>query len=444
MTSTTGAGDERAAAETSAAAPTGEGLAARRALRDARVRGIAFLGVAIAALYFASTSFGTKAGFLFWVDRQGGQAFTIDTSVGLLWVIAGVASAVVGGLQLWRGAAFRWRPWLLVLIVPWIAALLASLLAGRPANLTGVLAGSLELSSPIAMAALAGILSERSGMFNIALEGKMLLGACVASIAASVGFIVTGNGIAGSLIGIVAAMLVAGLVGLLLAWLGIRHKVDQIIAGTVINIAASGITAFLFLRILSRNTQFNTPPTIEPLRIPLLADIPVFGPILFDAKPYVYVGYILVIVLTYLLFRTRWGLRLRASGEKPAAAGTVGINVVAIRYQALFLAGLITGLAGSYLSLSTAGSFQLEMAAGKGFIGLAAMIFGAWHPVGAFFAALVFGFAGAVQALLSILGVNVPPQLLGSIPYIVTIIIVAGVVGRVRGPAAAGQPYEQG
>jgi general nucleoside transport system permease protein len=444
MTSTTGAGDERAAAETSAAAPTGEGLAARRALRDARVRGIAFLGVAIAALSFASTSFGTKAGFLFWVDRQGGQAFTIDTSVGLLWVIAGVASAVVGGLQLWRGAAFRWRPWLLVLIVPWIAALLASLLAGRPANLTGVLAGSLELSSPIAMAALAGILSERSGMFNIALEGKMLLGACVASIAASVGFIVTGNGIAGSLIGIVAAMLVAGLVGLLLAWLGIRHKVDQIIAGTVINIAASGITAFLFLRILSRNTQFNTPPTIEPLRIPLLADIPVFGPILFDAKPYVYVGYILVIVLTYLLFRTRWGLRLRASGEKPAAAGTVGINVVAIRYQALFLAGLITGLAGSYLSLSTAGSFQLEMAAGKGFIGLAAMIFGAWHPVGAFFAALVFGFAGAVQALLSILGVNVPPQLLGSIPYIVTIIIVAGVVGRVRGPAAAGQPYEQG
>jgi simple sugar transport system permease protein len=242
----------------------------------------------------------------------------------------------------------------------------------------------------------------------------------------------------------VAAMLVAGLVGLLLAWLGIRHKVDQIIAGTVINIGAFGITNFLFLRILSRNSQFNTPPTIEPLRVPILADIPVIGPILFEAKPYVYVAYILVIVLTYLLFRTRWGLRLRASGEKPAAAGTVGINVIAIRYQALFLAGLITGLAGSYLSLSTAGSFQIEMSAGKGFIALAAMIFGAWHPVGAFLAALVFGFAGAVQALLSILGVDIPPQLLTSLPYIVTIIIVAGVVGRVRGPAAAGQPYEQG
>jgi ABC-type uncharacterized transport system permease subunit len=422
----------------------GEGLAARRALRNARIRGFAFIGVAVVAFYLATRAFDVPASFLFWLNEQGGDAFTIETSVGILWALAGVASAVVGGLHLWRGAAFRWRPWLIVMLVPWIAALLATLLAGRPANLTGVFAGSLELSTPIALGALAGILSERSGMLNIALEGKMVLGACAASIAASVGFLVTGNGVAGSLIGIVAAMLVAGLVGLLLAWLGIRHKVDQIIAGTVINIGAFGITNFLFLRILSRNSQFNTPPTIEPLRVPILADIPVIGPILFEAKPYVYVAYILVIVLTYLLFRTRWGLRLRASGEKPAAAGTVGINVIAIRYQALFLAGLITGLAGSYLSLSTAGSFQIEMSAGKGFIALAAMIFGAWHPVGAFLAALVFGFAGAVQALLSILGVDIPPQLLTSLPYIVTIIIVAGVVGRVRGPAAAGQPYEQG
>jgi general nucleoside transport system permease protein len=444
MTSVTGTGGERVAGERPPVVLEGEGLAARRALRDARIRGIAFLGTALAAFYFAIGSFGVPASFLFWIDEQGGQAFTIETSVGLLWVIAGVASAVVGGLHLWRGATFRWRPWLLVLFLPWIAAVLAALLAGKPANLTGVLAGSLELSSPIAMGALAGILSERSGLLNIALEGKMLVGACVASIAASVAFLATGNGPVGAMIGVLAAMLVAGLMGLLLAWLGIRHKVDQIIAGTVINIGAVGITNFLFLRILSRNSQLNTPPTIESWPLPVLADIPVLGPILFNAKPYVYVGYILVIVLTYLLFRTRWGLRLRASGEKPQAAGTVGINVIAIRYRALFLAGLITGLAGSYLSLSTAGSFQIEMSAGKGFIALAAMIFGAWHPVGAFFAALVFGFAGAVQGLLSILGVDIPPQLLNSVPYIVTIIIVAGVVGRVRGPAAAGQPYEQG
>jgi general nucleoside transport system permease protein len=444
MTSATGAGDERLAGGPPATVVAGEGLAARKALRNARIRGIAFLGVALVAFYLATRTFGVTASFLFWIDRQGGELARLETSVGLLWAVAGVASGLVGGLQLWRGAGFRWRPWLLVLLAPWIAAVLASLLNGKPANLTGVFAGSLELSTPIAMGALAGILSERSGLLNIALEGKMLIGACVASIAASVAFLATDNGTVGALVGVVSAMLVAGLVGLLLAWLGIRHKVDQIIAGTVINIGAVGITNFLFLRILSRNTQFNTPPTIEPLRLPVLADIPVVGPILFTARPYVYVGYILVIVLTYLLFRTRWGLRLRASGEKPAAAGTVGINVIAIRYRALFLAGLLAGLAGSYLSLATAGSFQIEMSAGKGFIALAAMIFGAWHPVGAFFAALVFGFAGAVQALLSILGVDVPPQLLNSVPYIVTIIIVAGVVGRVRGPAAAGQPYEQG
>jgi len=144
-----------------------------------------------------------------------------------------------------------------------------------------------------------------------------------------------------------------------------------------------------------------------------------------------------------MLFRTRWGLRLRASGEKPSAAGTVGIDVIKIRYRAMILAGALAGLAGSYLSLSTAGSFQLGMSAGRGFIALAAVIFGAWNPIGAFGAALVFGFSDAMQSLLSILGVNLPAQILDMVPYIVTIIVVAGVVGRVRGPAAAGQPYIQ-
>jgi simple sugar transport system permease protein len=277
----------------------------------------------------------------------------------------------------------------------------------------------------------------------------MLVGACVAAIASSVTFLVTGSSLLGGLVGIGLAMLAAGLLGLLLAWLGIRHRVDQIIAGTVINIGAIGITNFLFLRLLGTGSELNSPATVPPMRLPLLAEMPVLGPIFFSATPYVYVAVIITAVLTYLLFRTRWGLRLRASGEKPAAAGTVGINVLAIRYRSLFVAGLISGLAGSYLSLSTAGSFQMEMTAGKGFIGLAAMIFGAWHPIGAFGAALVFGFADTTQTLLSILGstgqtVQVPPQLLNSVPYIVTIIVVAGVVGRVRGPAAAGQPYEQG
>jgi ABC-type uncharacterized transport system permease subunit len=431
-------------AATHALTASGSGVAARRAARDARIRGLSFVGIGLLAFYAASQSLDTPTTFSFWIDAQGGDSAVVETSAGLLWVIAALASVVIGALQLARGTGFRWRPWLLVLVWPWVVAVLASVLDGKPANLTGMIGGSLELAVPITLGALAGILSERSGMLNIALEGKMLIGACVASVAASVVLLVTGQPFVATVIGVTAAVLVSGAVGVLLAWMGIRHKMDQIIAGTVINIGAVGITNFLFLRVLTRNTQFNRPPTIEPWRVPLLADIPVLGPIFFSAKPYVYLMYVMVAILTYMLFRTRWGLRLRAAGEKPAAAGTVGINVIAIRYRALLLAGMISGLAGSYLSLSIAGNFGMEMVAGKGFIALAAMIFGAWHPVGALGAALVFGFAGTTQTLLAILGVNVPPQLLNSVPYVVTIIVVAGVVGRVRGPASAGQPYEQG
>ncbi len=431
-------------ASTDILASSGSGLAAQRAQRDARIRALLFGAFGILAIYFATQSLSTTATFSFWIVEQGGDSAQLQTTVGVLWVVAGLVSLFVAVLQLIKGATLWWRPWLLLLVWPWVIAVLAAVLNGKPANLTGMIGGSLEFAVPITLGALAGILSERSGMLNIALEGKMLVGACVASVAASIGLMLTGNAIVAILIGVTAAMLSAALVGLLLAWMGIRHRMDQIIAGTVINIGAVGITNFLFLRILSRNTEFNRPPTIEPWRIPVLADVPVLGPIFFSAKPYVYVMYALVAILTYLLFRTRWGLRLRASGEKPAAAGTVGIDVISIRYRSLFLAGLLAGLAGSYLSLSVAGNFGMEMVAGKGFIALAAMIFGAWHPVGALGAALVFGFAGTTQTLLAILGVDVPPQLLNSVPYVVTIIVVAGVVGRVRGPAAAGQPYEQG
>ena len=180
---------------------------------------------------------------------------------------------------------------------------------------------------------------------------------------------------------------------LLLAWLGIRWKVDQIIAGIVINIGAVGITNFLFLRVLSKNTELNTPPTVEAIKLPILSEIPVIGPILFSGSPYLYFTLIVMVAFAYMLFRTRWGLRLRASGEKPSAAGTVGIDVIKIRYRAMLIAGLMAGIAGSSLSLASAGSFQMEMSAGRGFIALAAVIFGAWNPIYAFGAALVFGFA---------------------------------------------------
>ncbi|MEO5964664.1 MAG: ABC transporter permease [Candidatus Limnocylindrales bacterium] len=422
-------------------------IAERAAKRSARIRGVILAALGLFALQLSLNSMDVAAKFSFWIDKQGGTPLQLQTTVGLLWIVTGVVTALAGILQLVRGPAFRWRRFLVVILPLWIMATLATLLAGKVANLTGVFQGTLSLAAPISLGAFAGIISERSGMANIAIEGKFLVGACVASVVASVIKVAMGpeaNLMVAVLGGVIAAALAAALVGLLLAWLGIRWKVDQIIAGVVVNIGAVGITNFIFLRILSRNTQLNTPPTIEAIRIPLLGDIPVIGPILFNQTPYFFFTIFVMIAFTYMLFRTRWGLRLRASGEKPSAAGTVGIDVLKIRYRAMIIAGMMAGVAGSALSLASAGSFQMGMSAGRGFIALAAVIFGAWNPVYAFGAALVFAFADSSQALLSILGVDVPPQLLNSVPYLVTIIVVAGVVGRVRGPAAAGQPYDQG
>jgi simple sugar transport system permease protein len=421
--------------------------AERKALRAARLRGASLAVLGLFALQLSINSLDTPAVFTFWIDKQGGSAATISTTVGLLWIITGLVTGLTGIVQLVRGPSFAWRRMLLVILPLWIIATLATLLVDKPANMTGVLAGTLTLAAPISLGAFAGIISERSGMANIAIEGKFLIGACVASVAASTAMLVGGEGAnptVAVLIGIVSAAIAGALVSLLLAWLGIRWKVDQIIAGIVVNIGALGITNFLYLRVLQSNTQFNTPPTIESIKFPVLSELPVIGPILFSSGPYLYFTLIVMVAFAYMLYRTRWGLRLRASGEKPSAAGTVGIDVIKIRYRAMLVAGLLAGIAGSSLSLASAGSFQMNMSAGRGFIALAAVIFGAWNPIYAFGAAMVFGFADSAQALLSILGVDVPPQLLNSLPYITTIIVVAGVVGRVRGPAAAGQPYDQG
>ena len=421
--------------------------AGRKALRAARIRGVVFAALGVVALGFSVEALSTPAVFSLWVDKQGVQSWVITTTVGLLWILTGIVTGLTGILQLVRGTAFPWRRMLVVVLPLWIIATLSALLVGKPANLTGVLGGTLSLAAPISLGAFAGIISERSGIANIAIEGKMLIGACAASVAASVAMLVLGhdaNPTIAVLIGITAAAISGILVSLLLAWLSIRWKVDQIIAGIVINIGAIGITNFLYLRVLGKNTQLNTPPTVESLKVPVISEFPVIGPILFSGTPYLYFTLIVMVAFAYMLYRTRWGLRLRASGEKPSAAGTVGIDVIAIRYRAMIIAGVFAGIAGSSLSLASAGSFQMKMSAGRGFIALAAVIFGAWNPIYAFGAALVFGFADSVQALLSILGVDVPPQLLNSLPYIVTIVVVAGVVGRVRGPAASGQPYDQG
>jgi ABC-type uncharacterized transport system permease subunit len=231
------------------------------------------------------------------------------------------------------------------------------------------------------------------------------------------------------------------LLGSALAVLSIRYRVDQIIAGTVINIFALGLTSYLSARIFTTYQNLNSPGRFSVIEIPLLSDIPVLGPILFAHNIFVYLMFALIAIIHIGLYKTRWGLRARAVGEHPKAADTVGIRVLAVRYRNVILGGMVAGLAGTYITLGSVGRFDENMTAGKGFIALAAMIFGRWNPIGAFGAALVFGFADSLQNKLSILSVPIASEFLLMAPYLATILVVAGVVGRARPPAADGQPY---
>jgi simple sugar transport system permease protein len=314
-----------------------------------------------------------------------------------------------------------------------VVALLAWAAADASTNVFGLLKGSLRRSAPIAMGALAGVLCERSGVINIAIEGMMLFGAFSGAIVASA----TGSLWLGLLSGIVIGLLL----GSVLAGLSINFRVDQIIGGTFLNIFALGMTSYLTARVLVAYPDLNEPGSFSNFGIPGLSAIPFIGPLLFDNTVYVYLLFVLVAVIAFALFRTRWGLRVRSVGEHPKAADTVGINVWRTRWRAVLYGGAVAGLAGTFFSLDSAGNFQENMTAGKGFIALAALIFGRWHPVGAFGAALVFGFAEELQGRLALLQTPIPSEFLLMTPYIVTIFVVAGLVGRARPPAADGQPY---
>jgi ABC-type uncharacterized transport system permease subunit len=294
---------------------------------------------------------------------------------------------------------------------------------------------TLRASVPLVLGALSGILCERSGIINIGIEGMMLAGAFAAFVAK-----VATNGwpLLSSLVFAVAvALLVGALMGLLHGTLSIRFRMDQIISGTVLIILATGFTSYLFDRNAVAAGKFSA------LRIPILADIPVIGRILFENPPLTYLALILVAVVHVGLFYTRWGLRTRAVGEHPRAADTVGINVNRYRYVNTMVGGMLAGLAGGFLVLEAVGQFQEGMTAGRGFISLAAMIFGNWNPFGALAASLLFGYTQALQNELLLAGVtNIPRQFISMLPYVITIVAVSGFVGRVRPPAAEGQVYE--
>lgn len=294
---------------------------------------------------------------------------------------------------------------------------------------------ALRFSIPLVLGALGGILCERTGIVNIGIEGMMLAGAFAAFVAK-----VSTNGWPvwiSLLFAVAVGLLIGGLMGLLHATFSIRYRMDQIISGTVIIILAAGFTTYFFNPNDMANAKFS------PIQIPVLGQIPVVGEVLFRNPPITYLALILVVVVHIGLFHTRWGLRSRACGEHPRAADTVGIKVNRYRYLNTMLGGMLAGLAGTFLVLEAVGQFQENMTAGRGFISLAAMIFGNWMPFGALGASLLFGYTQGLQNALLLEGVtNIPRQFIGMIPYVVTIIAVSGLVGRVRAPAAEGKVYD--
>jgi len=317
-----------------------------------------------------------------------------------------------------------------------VAAFLIWATRGKSLSLIGMLSSSLVRATPIALAALCGVISERAAVVNIGIEGIMLISAQVSVVAATL----THSLFAGLLFGVLAG----GAVAAFHALLSIRFKVDQIVSGVAINIFATGATSFISSKYLQHQSiLLNDSGTFPIIQIPLLSKIPILGPIFFENNLVVYLMILIVVVMHVVLYYTPWGLRTRAVGEHPKAADTLGVNVYLVRYVNVIIGGLIAGLGGVYFTLGSVGRFDEAMTAGKGFIGLAAMIFGNWNPFGAFASSLIFGFADSLQVKMQILSVPIPSSFLGMAPYIVTMIVLTGVVGRAIPPAADGEPYEK-
>lgn len=302
--------------------------------------------------------------------------------------------------------------------------------------LVNIIRGTFILALPLIFGALAGVLCERSGVVNVAIEGQLLMGAFSGALFGSI----SGN----VWVGLVAAAIGGAFISLLLAIFSIRYLVDQVVMGIVLNLLAVGVTGFLYERLMQTNTErYNSAPRFSNWEIPLLKDIPVIGPALFRGNIFLYLGLLLVLVIHIALFRTRWGLRTRSVGEHPTAADTLGVRVLGLRYRNVLLAGVVAGIGGASYTLALY-SFTKNMIGGKGFIALAALIFGRWNPTGALLAALFFGFADQLATYLSTINSVIPSQFLAMLPYLATILAVAGLVGRVRAPAADGKPYVKG
>ncbi|NQX11093.1 ABC transporter permease [Microbacteriaceae bacterium VKM Ac-2855] len=342
-----------------------------------------------------------------------------------LTVVSFVLARAARRIPLWFSAIFA---------VIFLIGFLVWASADATLPVPGLLLGTVGLSVPLIFGSLGGVISERVGVVNVAIEGQLLAGAFTAGVVSSI----TKQPVAGLL----AAMVAGVLVSLVLASFAIKYFVDQVIVGVVLNVLVTGLTSFFYSQVLTADAAtLNTPAQFDRLPIPVLSQIPLIGTVLFDQTIIVYLMYVAVAAVWWGLFKTKWGLRLRAVGEHPQAADTVGINVARTRFINVSLAGAIAGLGGSYYTLDAVGLFNKEMTAGAGFIALAAVIFGRWDPIRATLASLLFGFATNLQNVLGVIGSPVPSEFMLMLPYIVTIFAVAGLVGQSRGPAASGKPY---
>lgn len=350
-------------------------------------------------------------------------------------IILAVAIALIGTFQLIKGFGRATNGMIGLSGLLLIFSFITWQAGGSQVNLAGMLTSAVLLAVPITLGAFSGVLSERAGVVNIAIEGMMLMGSMVGAVIGSL----TKN----PWLGLLGAILSGVLLSLIHAVLSIKFKINQVISGTVINIFSAGMTAFLSQKYLQTNQALNSPPLFTRIPIPGLAHIPLLGPMFFNTNVFVYLMFFLLIVIQIALFSTRWGLRLRSVGEHPRAADTLGINVLKTRYVAVILSGIVAGIAGGFFTLGSVGRFNEGMTAGKGFIGLAAMIFGNWQPIGAIGAGLLFGFADAIGSKLLLLGSAIPPQIMGMAPYLITMIVLAGFIGKGDAPAASGEPYEK-
>jgi simple sugar transport system permease protein len=396
---------------------------------------LAVFAVLFAILIFAAPRSGettfrltTGSEFVQLPDLVAPVAGTVLAVLALLVVLAAVSAVLVRS----RGRSPLWL--VIVYIFVFVVGFLTWAASGAALPVPGLLTGSLVLAVPLIYGALAGVIGERVGVVNIAIEGQLLAGAFCAALVGSI----TGQ----PLLGMLAAGIAGALVAFVLAAFAIRYLVDQVIVGVVLNVLVLGLTSFLYSQLLQPNAAaLNTPPRFDRIPIPVLSEIPVLGPVLFRQTIIVYLMYIAVAAVWFGMFHTRWGLRLRAVGEHPQAADTVGIKVNPTRFWNVLLAGVIAGIGGTVFTIGNGIAFNKEMTAGAGFIALAAVIFGQWHPIKATLAALLFGFASSLQNSLSVIGSPVPSEFMLMLPYLVTIFVVAGVVGRSRAPAASGKAY---